>query len=981
MSKYRKNESGDIMEDLNSLKVERQKDAVKKVISAMTTGRDVSKLFPQVVKCILTQDLELKKLVYLYIINYARIKPVETLLAVNAFKKDASDLNNNPLTRALAVRTMGCLGVDQIMQFLCDPLKDALNDKDPYVRKTGALCVAKIYDINAQLVEEQFGFIEKIQAMLEEESNAMVIANCISALIEISTTKGKDIININWKKCRHLMSALHENNEWTQIYLLEGISRYNPKKQDEINEIIERVLPCVSHSNSGVVLSSIKILIKLLDLVENPETIRAVCKKITPSLVTLLSSEPEIQYVALKNINILIQKRPIIFEKDIKMFFCTFTEPLYNKIEKLGILYKLVTMNNIDMVLNELREYASDVDVQFVRRSVKLIGQCAIKLEKAAQRCVETLVELVKTQVSFVIQEAIIGLRDIFRRYPNSYEGAMAIVNENLRTLDDPEAKAALIWIIGEYSDRIDGAEAQLIKFIDNIKEEPFIVQLQILNAATKTFLKCQTEESYNILNGVFDYCTKECEVPDIRERGYMYYRLMSIDPQLASKIIITEKPRISEDVSGYDEILLDKLLNNLGTLASVYSKPPELFVKKTKNKYFDEEEEGEYEESTFNLEQENQSTNPSVQNIKDEYENKPISTSSMNNNVNPMPSQDITSQNTNTINLLDIDSILSTGPKDNQPNTGSYPNMSQPISQPQPSSTTNDLLNIFGGAPSNNNIPPQTMPGQMPNIINGINNMNIGQSNNIMVPKMIVLRDTEQGVSGPGKGLEIEASLYRQGKSLFLKLLLNNKSSGMIINNLVLVFNKNYFGLTLDPNCLGDIVLQPGQIVERAVPVEVTQPDTSKIPQGNPPYTIQTGLRCTLNEYYFVIPVMFCVLFDPQYNLMPLDQYQSLFMKIQSSQDSGMVIDNINPKHQSLNGIIERLKNNGVYMVNKNDHSNGDSQLYLYTQLTNGEIVFVGIMYNPSNPGVCNVMCKSESYFLIGYTLHALKFMLASDY
>ena len=67
--------------------------------------------------------------------------------------------------------------------------------------------------------------------------------------------------------------------------------------------------------------------------------------------------------------------------------------------------------------------------------------------------------------------------------------------------------------------------------------------------------------------------------------------------------------------------------------------------------------------------------------------------------------------------------------------------------------------------------------------------------------------------------------------------------------------------------------------------------------------------------------------------------------------------------------------------MVNKNDHPNGDSQMYLYTQLINGEIVFVGIMYNPSNPGVCNVMCKSESYFLIGYTLHALKFMLASDY
>ena len=135
--------------------------------------------------------------------------------------------------------------------------------------------------------------------------------------------------------------------------------------------------------------------------------------------------------------------------------------------EKLEILYKLVSMNNIDIVLNELKEYASEVDVQFVKRAVRLIGQCAIKLEKAAQRCVETLVELVKTQISFVIQEAIIALRDIFRRYPNTFEGAMQVVNENLRSLNDSSSKSALIWIIGEYSDRIDGAEVQLTKFLD----------------------------------------------------------------------------------------------------------------------------------------------------------------------------------------------------------------------------------------------------------------------------------------------------------------------------------------------------------------------------------------------------------------------------------------------------------------------------------------------------------------------------------
>ena len=786
------NKAGDIIDDLISLKVDRQKTAIKKIISAMTIGRDVSKLFPHVVKCIITPNLELKKLVYLYIINYARVKPLETLLAVNALKRDASDFNGNPLTRALAVRTMGCLGVEEIMQFLCDPLKDALNDKDPYVRKTGALCVAKIYDINPQLAEDQFGFLDKIKEMLEEETNAMVLANCISALIEISTTKGKDILEINWSKCRHLMSALHENNEWTQIYLLEGISRYSPTKQDEINEMIERIIPCVSHSNAGVVLSVIKILIKLLDLVENPETIRSVCKKITPSLVTLLSSEPEIQYVALKNINILIQKRPIIFEKDIKIFFSSFTEPLYNKLEKLEIIYKLVSMNNIDIVLNELKEYASDVDIKFVRRSVKLIGQCAIKLEKAAQRCVETLVELVKTQVSFVIQEAIIALKDIFRRYPNTFEGATAIINENLRTLDDPEAKAALIWIIGEYSDRIEGAENQLIKFIDNLKEEPYVIQINILDSATKTFLKCQSEESYNILNQVFDFCTKECEDPDVRDRGYMYYRLMTIDPQLASKIIVNDKPRINEDVSGFDDNLLAILMDNLGTMATIYEKPPEAFVKKTKEKYFEDDNEGEYEESQFNL-------NEDDYNMPKEKEKKEKKVDIVNNIDNEEEIQPKPKINNN-IDLLDLGDFNTDSNNNNIINNNNM----------------NNNMN------NNNNVGINDLLGDLNNIDlgggGGISNNN-QINNNMNIQRFTVIEENSPGVSNPNKGLEVDASVFNNNNNFFLSIVLKNKSAGMPINNFVIQFNNNPFGLSVNPNCLNNITLMACSASNTALP------------------------------------------------------------------------------------------------------------------------------------------------------------------
>jgi AP-1 complex subunit beta-1 len=77
-SKYFANpnpEDAELQEGLNSMKLSKQKDSMKQIIASMTIGKDVSKLFPDVVKLIRTKNIELKKLVYLYLINYARVKP------------------------------------------------------------------------------------------------------------------------------------------------------------------------------------------------------------------------------------------------------------------------------------------------------------------------------------------------------------------------------------------------------------------------------------------------------------------------------------------------------------------------------------------------------------------------------------------------------------------------------------------------------------------------------------------------------------------------------------------------------------------------------------------------------------------------------------------------------------------------------------------------------------------------------------------
>lgn len=63
------------------------------------------------------------------------------------------------------------------------------------------------------------------------------------------------------------------------------------------------------------------------------------------------------------------------------------------------------------VVISYLNRYATEVDVDFVRKSVRAIGRCAIKVEPAAERCVSTLLDLIQTKVNYVVQEAIVVIK------------------------------------------------------------------------------------------------------------------------------------------------------------------------------------------------------------------------------------------------------------------------------------------------------------------------------------------------------------------------------------------------------------------------------------------------------------------------------------------------------------------------------------------------------------------------------------------
>ncbi|CDJ54016.1 beta adaptin protein, putative [Eimeria brunetti] len=161
------------------------------------------------------------------------------------------------------------------------------------------------------------------------------------------------------------------------------------------------------------------------------------------------------------------------------MFFCKFNDPLFIKIEKLDIL-----------VLAELREYANEVDYEMARRSIRAIGSLCMRLSGG-----------------------------LGRRHPGDYGPAVAALCSVQSLIDEPEARAAFVWICGQYSEHVPDCGSVIASFIDSFLEETAAVQLQILTAAVKLFL-LQPQQQQQQITLLLKTATENADNPDVRDRG-----------------------------------------------------------------------------------------------------------------------------------------------------------------------------------------------------------------------------------------------------------------------------------------------------------------------------------------------------------------------------------------------------------------------------------------------------------------------------
>ncbi|XP_014026134.1 AP-1 complex subunit beta-1 isoform X1 [Salmo salar] len=936
-SKYftttKKGEIFELKAELNSDKKEKKKEAVKKVIASMTVGKDVSALFPDVVNCMQTDNLELKKLVYLYLMNYAKSQPDMAIMAVNTFVKDCED--PNPLIRALAVRTMGCIRVDKITEYLCEPLRKCLKDEDPYVRKTAAVCVAKLHDINAQLVEDQ-GFLDTLKDLISD-SNPMVVANAVAALSEIAESHpNSNLLDLNPQSINKLLTALNECTEWGQIFILDCLANYTPRDDRESQSICERVTPRLSHANSAVVLSAVKVLMKFMEMLpKDLDYYGTLLKKLAPPLVTLLSAEPELQYVALRNINLIVQKRPEILKHEMKVFFVKYNDPIYVKLEKLDIMIRLASQANIAQVLAELKEYATEVDVDFVRKAVRAIGRCAIKVEQSAERCVSTLLDLIQTKVNYVVQEAIVVIKDIFRKYPNKYESVIATLCENLDSLDEPEARAAMIWIVGEYAERIDNADELLESFLEGFHDESTQVQLQLLTAIVKLFLKKPTE-TQELVQQVLSLATQDSDNPDLRDRGYIYWRLLSTDPVAAKEVVLAEKPLISEETDLIEPTLLEELICHIGTLASVYHKPPSAFV------------EGSRGVMHKRL--------PARTGSGEGTESPDVGNAAGGSAAEAAPSI-IPSQGDLLGDLLNLDLAppTTTGPP--PPTSGMQMGGMDLLGGGLDSlmDESEPLGGDIGGSPamgSGFGAAPAVMPASLNAPVGGgLGDLfdfggGVGMPMGAYIPPKTVWLPAMKA-----KGLEISGTFARRAGVIQMELVLTNKAMS-VMTDFAIQFNRNSFGLAPAGPLQVLTPLGPNQTIEVSLPLSTVGPVMKMDPLNN----LQVAVKNNIDVFYFSCQYPISMLFVED-GKMERQVFLATWKDIPNDNESQFQIQDC---HLNSDAASNKLQGSNIFTIAKRTVE-GQDMLYMSIKLSNGIWVLAELKVQAGNPNyTISLKCRA---------------------
>ncbi|XP_050208692.1 beta-adaptin-like protein A [Mercurialis annua] len=586
-----KSEVSDLKQQLRQLAGSRlpgvddsKRELFKKVISHMTIGIDVSSLFGEMVMCSATSDIVLKKMCYLYVGNYAKGNPDLALLTINFLQRDCKD--EDPMIRGLALRSLSSLRVANLVEYLVGPLGSGLKDSNSYVRMVAVMGVVKLYHISpSTCIDAEFP--PTLKHLMFHDSDTQVVANCLSALQEIWSAEAntseealKEKENLLSKMVIfYFLNRIKEFSEWAQCLVLELVAKYVPSDNNEIFDIMNLLEDRLQHANGAVVLATIKVFLQLT--LSMADVHQEVYERIKAPLLTLVSSgSPEQSYAVLSHLHLLVMRAPYIFSSDYKHFYCQYNEPSYVKKLKLEMLTAVANESNTYEIVTELCEYAANVDIPIARESIRAVGKIALQ-QYDVNAIVDRLLQFLEMEKDYVTAETLVLVKDLLRKYPQWSHDCIAVVgNISSKNVQEPKAKAALIWMLGEYSQDMSDAPYILESLVENWDDEHSAeVRLHLLTAVMKCFFKrppeTQTAVGAALAAGLADFHQ------DVHDRALFYYRLLQYDVSVAERVVNPPKQAVSVFADTQSSEIKDRIFDEFNSLSVVYQKPSYMFTDK----------------------------------------------------------------------------------------------------------------------------------------------------------------------------------------------------------------------------------------------------------------------------------------------------------------------------------------------------------------------------------------------------------------
>ena len=560
----------------------RKREIIKKVIAYMTLGIDVSRLFTEMMLVIETRDLVIKKMVYQYLCNYATANPELAQMCTNTLTKDCN--NDDPMVRGLALRSLCSLRLPQMVEYVSEPLRRALNDSHAYVRKTAVMGILKLYHLDEGLLERD-GFVDTLYDMLKDP-DASVVANCILVLNELMAKGPNGGMAINRAIMLHLLNRLGEFGEFGVVAVLDLVPRYIPANEEEGYQIMNLLDPVLRTTNAGAFMSVIFAFLSLAESVEGMK--EQIVGRIKAPLITMMTGgSAELMYCLLKHVDALIELCPGIFDDEYRQFYIRFHEPTNVKYLKVTVLAKLVNPSNAPDIVAELTECVANTDSTLSRLSVRALARIACR-NVGGEGCAESitcrLVEMVDLDIANVSSEAATALADILRKHSGLKEIIAPPLPRALKYVRESSGKSSIIYLLGECGDVVREAPYCLEKLIDsydNIKSSD--VKIALLTSTMKLFFQ-RAPEVQRMLGRLLQKATEDVSSQDLHDRALLYYRMLksATDPKfvqevLATKNDVTGTSNFSEE--SCDDDFRKLLMEEFNTLSILYGTMSENFI------------------------------------------------------------------------------------------------------------------------------------------------------------------------------------------------------------------------------------------------------------------------------------------------------------------------------------------------------------------------------------------------------------------